>query len=116
MKTLLVLLLLIPSLSWGDHYDTSWPFKDPHIRGCIMENSLETNFKDKCIYRSGDIFFNEQKHKCSLPRAYEICMKRLTKLGYQKLRNFTPNYSGDYWVECWGDSDTPPYGYKPDYC
>ena len=43
-------------------------------------------------------------------------MKRLTKLGYQKLRNFTPNYSGDYWVECWGDSDTPPYGYKPDYC
>ena len=45
IKTLLALLLLIPSLSFGDHYKTGIFFADPNYQGCkLFPNIHSLNF------------------------------------------------------------------------
>ena len=76
MKTFFAILLLIPSLSFSDHYKTGFFFHDPYYRGCITVYDVVNGDKD-CIVRSPKFFFNENKHRGSMAKAEENCYKYL---------------------------------------
>ncbi len=90
MKKLLIILLLIPSLSIGDHYKTGMIFADPNYQGCIWVYDLIKD-KNKCVERSPKFYFNEQKHQGSMKKAERQC-KRYLKSEYARVKK---RYKGD---------------------
>ena len=90
MKKLFTLLLLIPSLSYGDHYKTGIIFADPNYQGCIWVYDLIKD-KNKCVERSPKFYFNESKHPGSMSKAERQCKSYLRS----EYSNVKKRYKGD---------------------
>ena len=98
MKTLLALLLLIPSLSFSDHYKTGLFFHDPYYIGCIWADDIVNGGRD-CALRSPKFFFNENKHKGSMEKAEEYCYRFLRSESSDVYRAFPSPYY-ELWFDC----------------
>ena len=90
MKFILVLILLLPSKGISDHYKTGFLFSDPNYRGCIWVYDI-VDGKNSCVERSPKFYFHEGKHKGSMAKAKNQCVRYLRSM-YGKVKR---KYKGE---------------------
>lgn len=100
MKYLFSLILLIPSLSFSDHYKTGIFFQDPYIFGCIYEDIHSFNGYEgtKCALQSPKFFWNENKHIGSEEKAKKDCYKFLESMISDVYKDISS--SSKLWIKC----------------
>ena len=99
MKNFLILLLLIPTFSFSDHYKTGLIFADPNYQGCIWVFDVLRG-KNKCVEKSPKFYFNEKKHKGSMKTAERQCKSYLRSIyGDVKKRYKGDLFEIDYYCE-----------------